>query len=210
MEGTPAQDVNLIFRTPKMYEILEVKQVFPNIAPAMADKISPQEFIIPLGTVTGQGTKILVRIEGVERPAGLSVRAIKPELRYTRNGETVTEELPADANAFVKWVTRPQRDSAARLRRGALSGRRRGREASGGGLRGAGVGRHQPCHRAAFRCAARGGEDAARSPPRSFRRSSTRRPVKPQGAGGLDRGEDRQAACRADGATCATKTGRIQ
>jgi hypothetical protein len=99
--------VNLIFRTPKMYEILEVKQVYPNIAPAQADKISPQEFIIPLGTVTGQGAKILVRIEGVERPAGLAVRAIKPELRYTRNGETVTEELPATSNAFVKWVTTP-------------------------------------------------------------------------------------------------------
>ncbi|MDQ4074946.1 MAG: VWA domain-containing protein, partial [Chloroflexota bacterium] len=92
VEGTPAQDVSLLFQTPKMYEILEVKQVFPNIAPAHADKISPQEFIIPLGTVTGQGAKILVRVEGVERPAGLSVRAIKPELRYTRNGESISEE----------------------------------------------------------------------------------------------------------------------
>ncbi|MGH2542110.1 MAG: hypothetical protein ACRDIB_04915, partial [Ardenticatenaceae bacterium] len=108
VEGTPAQDVNLIFRTPKMYEILEVKQVYPNIAPTQADKISPQEFIIPLGTVTGQGAKILVRIEGVERPAGLSVRAIKPELRYMRNGEVVTEELPPAANAFVRWVTDPK------------------------------------------------------------------------------------------------------
>jgi Mg-chelatase subunit ChlD/nitrite reductase/ring-hydroxylating ferredoxin subunit len=105
VRGTPAQDVNLIFRTPKMYEILEVKQVYPNILPAQADKISGQEFIIPLGTVTGQGSKILVRIQGVERPAGLAVRAIKPELQYTRNGETVVEELPASANAFVRWVT---------------------------------------------------------------------------------------------------------
>ena len=103
--ATRAQDVNLLFKTPKMYEILEVKQVFPSIAPAQADKISAQEFIIPLGTVTGQGTKILVRIEGVERPAGLAVRAIKPELQYTRNGQSVNEELPPEANAFVKWVT---------------------------------------------------------------------------------------------------------
>ncbi len=103
--ATPAQDVNLIFKTPKMYEILEVSQVYPNITPAQADKISPQEFIIPLGTVTGQGSKILVRIQGVERPAGLAVRAIKPELRYTRNGQPVSEELPVGSNAFVKWVT---------------------------------------------------------------------------------------------------------
>jgi Mg-chelatase subunit ChlD len=102
--STPAQDVNLIFQTPKMYSILEVKQVYPNITPAQADKISAQEFIIPLGTVTGQGAKILVRIEGIERPAGLSVRAIKPELRYTRNGEVISEELPSSSNAFVKWV----------------------------------------------------------------------------------------------------------
>jgi uncharacterized protein YegL len=102
--ATPAQDVNLIFRTPKMYEILEVSLVYPNIATAQADKISPQEFIIPMGTVTGQGSKILVRIQGVERPAGLSVRAIKPEIRYTRNGQVVTEELPPESNAFVKWV----------------------------------------------------------------------------------------------------------
>jgi Mg-chelatase subunit ChlD len=106
--ATPAQDVNLIFKTPKMYEILEVKQVYPNIAPAQADKISAQEFIIPLGTVTAQGAKILVRIQGVERPAGLAVRAIKPELRYTRNGQSVSEELQPLSNAFVKWVTDPK------------------------------------------------------------------------------------------------------
>lgn len=122
--ATPAQDVNLIFRTPKMYEILEVKQVYPNIAPAQADKISPQEFIIPLGTVTGQGAKILVRIEGVERPAGLAVRAIKPELSYTRNGEAVTEELPASSNAFVKWVT----DAKEILPRDPVVARYRGEE----------------------------------------------------------------------------------
>lgn len=106
--ATPAQDVNLIFRTPKMYEILEVKQVYPNIAPAQADKVSSQEFVIPLGTVTGQGAKILVRIQGVERPAGLSVRAIRPELRYTRNGQTVSEQLAASCWAFVKWVRDPK------------------------------------------------------------------------------------------------------
>ncbi len=106
--STPAQDVNLIFRTPKMYEILEVKQVYPNIAPAQANRLSGQEFVIPLGTVTGQGAKILVRIQGVERPAGLSVRAIKPELRYTRNGQTVTEQLTQSCWAFVKWVRDPK------------------------------------------------------------------------------------------------------
>jgi Mg-chelatase subunit ChlD len=124
VEGTPAQDVNLLFRTPKMYEILEVKQVYPNIAPAQADKISPQEFIIPLGTVTGQGAKILVRIQGVERPAGLSVRAIKPELRYTRNGESYSEELPASANAFVKWVS----DAREIMPRDPIVARYRGEE----------------------------------------------------------------------------------
>ena len=106
--ATPAQDVNLIFRTPKMYEILEVNQVYPNITPAQANKISQQEFVIPLGTVTGQGAKILVRIQGVERPAGLSVRAIKPELRYTRNGQTITEPLAQSCWAFVKWVRDPK------------------------------------------------------------------------------------------------------
>lgn len=105
--ATPAQDVSLIFQTPKMYELLEVKQVYPNIAPAAATRISPQSFMIPLGTVTGQGAKILVRVQGVERPAGLAVRAIKPELQYTRDGETINEPLPTESNAFVRWVTDP-------------------------------------------------------------------------------------------------------
>ncbi|MCB0077365.1 MAG: VWA domain-containing protein [Anaerolineales bacterium] len=105
--ATAAQEVTLLFRTPQMYEILEVKQVYPNIAPAVANKISDQEFAIPLGTVTGQGAKILVRIQGVERPAGLAVRAIKPELRYLRDGVVNNEALPPSANAFLKWVDDP-------------------------------------------------------------------------------------------------------
>jgi hypothetical protein len=107
VKGTAASDVSLVFRTPKMYEIQEVKQVYPNIAAAQADKVSAQEFVIPLGTVTGQGVKILVRIHGVERPVGLAVRSIQPFIRYTRNGQEITEEVGPDANAFVKWVATP-------------------------------------------------------------------------------------------------------